>query len=86
MTQVTWEDFLRYSPLSMDVWKGPDEQYNAGARDMLTVVLALQPEVTDEMVMAAVKAHDDNKLRLPYTAMWAALRAALSVESALEDR
>lgn len=30
--------FYRLSPLSMDAHKGPDEQYLAGARDMLAVV------------------------------------------------
>lgn len=31
--------FWRNSPLSMDPLKGPDEQYRAGARDMLALIM-----------------------------------------------
>lgn len=46
---------------------------------VVDAILALQPQVTDQMTMKAVEVYEQNKLRIPYVGMRAALEAALSL-------
>jgi hypothetical protein len=51
--------FLEHSPLSMDALKGPDEQYCAGARDMLFVIQHT-PESNWVAILKPDRANEDD--------------------------